>query len=67
MTGSRKPKSGWQRHGKTKHRYSGQYDNWNEAVARADGPALQEARRAHSRMIERLFGPLDPSFYREAG
>ncbi len=60
----KKPQSTWQRKGKVKHRYSPLYDTWREAVIRANGPALDAARVAHSRMIQRLFGPLAPSFYR---
>ena len=45
-------------------RYSALYHNWRSAALAYDPRATGIAQAAHSRMIERLFGALDPWFYK---
>ena len=45
-------------------RYSDLYHKWRSAALAYDPRATGNAQAAHSRMIERLFGPLDPWFYK---
>ena len=43
-------------------RYSSLFYSWRSAALAYDPKAIQRTAEAHSRMIERLFGPLDPWF-----
>ena len=45
-------------------RYSTLYHNWRSAAMAYDPKAIEIAKAAHTRMIERLFGLLDPWFYK---
>ena len=45
-------------------RYSSLFYSWRSAALAYDPKAIQRTAEAHSRMIERLFGALDPWFYR---
>ena len=45
-------------------RYSSLFYSWRAAALAYDPKAIQRTAEAHARMIERLFGALDPWFYR---
>ncbi len=44
-------------------RYSSLFHSWRAAALAYDPEAIRKTGAAHARMIERMFGPLDPWFY----
>ncbi len=46
------------------YRYSSLFYSWRSAALAYDPDAIRRAGAAHARMIERMFGSLDPWFYR---
>ncbi len=43
--------------------YSSLFHSWRSAALAYDSAAIRRTGQAHARMIERMFGPLDPWFY----